>query len=175
MRDAMIAGMTLNIFNKHAERVKMANLAQTVNVLQAVILTEGEKLILTPTYHVLKMYAVHQDAQLIPVNFETPLFEKMGESLPALSISASKDQNNQINISLVNIDDTETHEVSIDVAQLGVNEFEGSILVSKALQDYNDFDNPEVITPKPLKNIKVKKGIATVELPPFSVVVLEGK
>jgi alpha-N-arabinofuranosidase len=121
------------------------------------------------------MYAVHQDAQLIPVNFETPLFEKMGESLPALSISASKDQNNQINISLVNIDDTETHEVSIDVAQLGVNEFEGSILVSKALQDYNDFDNPEVITPKPMKNIKVKKGIATVELPPFSVVVLEGK
>src|SRR6056300_1738388 len=175
MRDAMIAGVTLNIFNNHAERVKMANLAQTVNVLQAVILTEGEKLILTPTYHVLKMYAVHQDAQLIPVNFEIPLFEKMGESLPALSISASKDQNNQINISLVNIDDTETHEVSIDVAQLGVNEFEGSILVSKALQDYNDFDNPEVITPKPLKNIKVKKGIATVELPPFSVVVLEGK
>jgi alpha-N-arabinofuranosidase len=175
MRDAMIAGMTLNIFNNHAERVKMANLAQTVNVLQAVILTEGEKLILTPTYHVLKMYAVHQDAQLIPVNFETPLFEKMGESLPALSISASKNQNNQIHISLVNIDDTQTHEVSIDVAQLGVNEFEGSILVSKALQDYNDFDNPEVITPKPMKNIKVKKGIATVELPPFTVVVLEGK
>jgi alpha-N-arabinofuranosidase len=97
----------------------MANLAQTVNVLQAVILTEGEKLILTPTYHVLKMYAVHQDAQLIPVNFETPLFEKMGESLPALSISASKDQNNQINISLVNIDDTETHEVSIDCSSAG--------------------------------------------------------
>jgi alpha-N-arabinofuranosidase len=174
MRDAMIAGMTLNIFNNHAERVKMANLAQTVNVLQAVILTEEEKLILTPTYHVLKMYAVHQDAQLISVNFETPLFEKMGKSLPALSISASKDQNDQIHISLINIDDTKTHEVSLDVSQLGVSGFEGSILTSNAIQDYNDFDNPEVITPQPMKKIKVKNGRATIELPPFSVIVLKG-
>ena len=174
MRDAMIAGMTLNIFNNHAERVKMANLAQTVNVLQAVILTEEEKLILTPTYHVLKMYAVHQDAQLIPVNFEIPLFEKMGESLPALSISASKDQNDQIHISLINIDDTKAHEVSLDVSQLGVSGFEGSILTSNAIQDYNDFDNPEVITPQPMKKIKVKNGSATIELPPFSVIVLKG-
>ena len=157
----MITGMTLNIFNNHAERVKMANLAQTVNVLQAVILTEGEKLILTPTYHVLKMYAIHQDAQLIPVNFESPNFKKMGESLPAISIS------------LVNIDNSKAHEVSLDVSKLGLAEFEGSILVSNALQDHNDFDNPGVISPKPLKKVKVKNGMATLQLPPFSVVVIK--
>lgn len=173
MRDAMIAGMTLNLFNNHAERVKMANLAQTVNVLQAVILTEGEKLILTPTYHVLKMYAIHQDAQLISVNFDPPYFAKMGESLPAISISASKDQNDKISISLVNIDDSKAHEVSLDVSKLDVAAFEGSILVSNALQDHNDFDNPGVISPKPLKKVKVKNGMASLQLPPFSVVVIK--
>jgi alpha-N-arabinofuranosidase len=173
MRDAMIAGMTLNIFNNHAERVKMANLAQTVNVLQAVILTEGEKLILTPTYHVLKMYAVHQDAQLIPLKYEAPLFTKNGESLPAISLSASKGKNNKTNISLVNIDDTQSHTIAIELSKLNVKNFKATILTSKSLQDHNDFDNPEVVTPKPFKKIKVKNGAAIIELPPFSVVVVE--
>lgn len=174
MRDAMIAGMTLNIFNNHAKRVKMANLAQTVNVLQAVILTKGEKLILTPTYHVLKMYAVHQDAQLIPLEFESPLFEKNGESLPALSLSASKNQENQIHLSLVNIDDMQSHTVEINISELGISEFEGEILQSNSIQDHNDFENPEVVTPQSLNKVKVEKGIAKLTLPPFSVVVLKG-
>ena len=93
MRDAMIAGATLNIFNNHARRVKMANLAQCVNVLQAVILTDEARMILTPTYHIMKMYAVHQDAQLIPVSFDSPKYTFNGESLPAVTISASKDKN----------------------------------------------------------------------------------
>jgi len=174
MRDAMIAGMTLNIFNNHAERVKMANLAQTVNVLQAVILTEGEKLILTPTYHVLKMYAVHQDAQLIPLNYNSPLYTHKGESLPALSMSASKGQNNSINISIVNIDINQSHTVAIDLTDLGVKKFQGTILRSNSIQDHNEFDNPEVVSPKPFKGVKIKDGEAIVEVPPFSVIVLEG-
>ncbi|MGY8923087.1 MAG: alpha-N-arabinofuranosidase [Flavobacteriales bacterium] len=174
MRDAMIAGMTLNIFNNHAERVKMANLAQTVNVLQAVILTEGEKLILTPTYHVLKMYAVHQDAQLIPLEFKSPLFTKNGETLPAISLSASRGKNKNPSISLVNIDDSQSHTVAIELSKLKVKNFNAIILTSESLQDYNDFDHPHAITPKPFKKIKIKNGEATIELPPFSVIVLEG-
>ncbi|MDA8948722.1 alpha-N-arabinofuranosidase [Flavobacteriaceae bacterium] len=174
MRDAMIAGMTLNIFNNHAERVKMANLAQTVNVLQAVILTEGEKLILTPTYHVLKMYAVHQDAQLIPLEFESPLFTKNGETLPAISLSASRGKNNNPSISLVNIDDSQSHIVAIELSKLKVKNFDATILTSESLQDYNDFDHPQAITPKLFKKIKFKNGEAIIELPPFSVIVLEG-
>src|SRR5205807_2558198 len=71
MRDAMIAGVTLNIFNNHCDRVRMANLAQMVNVLQAVILTSGEKILLTPTYHVMEMYNVHQDAKMVPVTLSS--------------------------------------------------------------------------------------------------------
>ena len=97
----------------------------------------------------------------------------MGESLPAISISASKDQNDQINISLVNIDDSKAHEVSLDVSKLGLAAFKGSILVSNALQDHNDFDNPGVISPQPLKKVKVENGVATLQLPPFSVVVIK--
>ena len=104
MRDAMIAATTLNTFNNHARRVKMANLAQVVNVLQAVILTDKEKMILTPTYHVMNMYKAHQDAQLLPVSFENTAYSWGDEKLPALSISASLDKNGSVHISLANID-----------------------------------------------------------------------
>src|SRR5690606_40484856 len=91
MRDAILAGATLNIFNNHAERVKMANLAQTINVLQAVILTDEEKMILTPTYHVMKMYNVHQDAKLLPISVKSNDYTLNGEKLQAVWASASTD------------------------------------------------------------------------------------
>ena len=175
MRDAMIASMNLNIFNNHAKRVKMANLAQVVNVLQAVILTEGEKMILTPTYHVMKMYNVHQDAKLIPLALDTPNYELNGEKLPAINASASKDKAGLIHISLVNIDASKSNTVSIDLNEMGIKSFTGQILTSGTLQDHNTFDNPEEITPKTFKDFKLKKGTVELTIPPFSVVVLEGK
>jgi alpha-N-arabinofuranosidase len=98
MRDAMIAGTTLNIFHKHCERVRMANLAQTINVLQAVILTNEEKMILTPTYHVLEMYNVHQDATLLPLELKSTDYTLGADKLPAISASASKDKNGVIHV-----------------------------------------------------------------------------
>src|SRR5680860_81340 len=175
MRDAMIAGTSLNIFNNHSERVKMANLAQTVNVLQAVILTEEEKMLLTPTYHVLKMYNVHQDAQLLPLSFESPKYEFNGESLPAISTSASKDKNGVIHISLVNIDSKKENTISADISGLKIKNMTGTILKSDMLQDHNTFDNPNKIHPQEFKNFKLKNGSLEMKLPPFSVVVLEGK
>ena len=175
MRDAMIAGTSLNIFNNHARRVKMANLAQTVNVLQAVVLTEDEKMLLTPTYHVMKMYNVHQDAKLLPVEYDSPTYGFEGEELPAISISASQSDTGQVNVSLVNIDAHKSHTVELNLADFGLKDFSGTILSSDDLQDHNTFDEPEKITPKVLKKVKFRKGMLEVEVPPFSVLVVTGK
>tara|TARA_B100001750_G_C15494202_1_gene593138 strand:- start:1689 stop:2150 length:462 start_codon:yes stop_codon:yes gene_type:complete len=152
----------------------MANLAQVVNVLQAVILTEGEKMILTPTYHVMKMYNVHQDAQLIPIELDTPDYEFNGEKLPAVNASASKDAEGKVHISLVNIDSKKSNTVSVDVSALKLKDFTAEILSSKTLEDHNTFESPEKIQLEKFKKFKLKKGTLEVELPPFSVVVLEG-
>lgn len=175
MRDAMIAGATLNIFNNHSERVKMANLAQTVNVLQAVALTKGERMILTPTYYVLKMYTVHHDSQLLPVDFKSPDFSYEGETLPAISVSASKNEAGKVNISLVNIDSKKNNKVEIALGNLNVKNFSATILTSKKLQDHNTFEEPQKIVLAQFKDFKLKNGKLEVNLPPFSVVVLEGK
>ncbi|UAB83216.1 alpha-N-arabinofuranosidase [Zunongwangia sp. SCSIO 43204] len=175
MRDAMIAGVSLNIFNNHSKRVKMANLAQTVNVLQAVALTDGAKMLLTPTYHVMEMYKVHQDAQLLPVEFDSPEYTYEGESLPAVSVSASKDSTGVVHISAVNIDSEKENEVEFDLSEFDIDDFNAEILVSEELQDHNTFDDPKKITPSEFKDFKFKKGTLKMTLPPFSVVVLESK
>ena len=175
MRDAMIAGVTLNIFNNESERVKMANLAQTVNVLQAVALTDGEDMILTPTYHVLKMYTVHHDAQLLPVEFDSPDYLFNGETLPAVSVSASRNENGSVNISLVNIDSQKKNKVEIDLSGLDVNNMTATILNSERLQDHNTFDDPENIVIENFKDFRLRRGKLEVTLPAHSVVVLEEK
>jgi alpha-L-arabinofuranosidase len=173
MRDAMIAGMTLNIFNNHAERVKMANLAQTINVLQAVILTKEEKIILTPTYHVMEMYNVHQDAKLLPLVIHTNDYQLGDEKLPAVSASASLDKNNITHISLTNIDSRKEQEVTIDLRGAKASTVSGRILSSAKLQDHNTFEDPDKIKPAIFKGATINGGMLKAKLPPFSVVVLE--
>ncbi|MEP6930191.1 MAG: alpha-L-arabinofuranosidase C-terminal domain-containing protein [Flavobacterium sp.] len=175
LRDAVLAGATLNIFNNHADRVRMANLAQCVNVLQAVILTDKAKMILTPTYHVMQLYSVHQDAKLLPINFNSPAYTFNGETLPAVSASASKDKNGAVHISLVNIDSKNSNKIEIDTKELSVKNFSGKIITSKKLQDYNSFENPDKIVPIAFKDFENKKGKLEITIPPFSVIVLEGK
>ena len=175
MRDAVLAGATLNIFNNHADRVRMANLAQCVNVLQAVILTDKAKMILTPTYHVMQMYSVHQDAKLLPITINSPLYTYNGETLPALSASASKDKNGLVHISLVNIDSKKENKIEIDIKELGIKNVSGSLLASSKLQDYNSFDKPTKIQPTNFKGFEIKRDTLIVTVPPFSVIILEGK
>ena len=175
MRDAMIAGVTLNIFNNHSDRVRMANLAQTINVLQAVILTDKEKMILTPTYHVLEMYNVHQDATLLPVTVKTNSYSFNNESLPAVSVSASKDSNGLTHISLVNIDMNKTQNVTVQVEGANYKHISGRILVSQHIQDHNTFDETDKIKPASFTDATLKNNSLQVKLPPASVVVLELK
>ncbi len=171
MRDAMIAGMTLNIFNNHADRVKMANLAQTINVLQAVILTKEEKMIKTPTFHVLEMYKVHQDANLIPLRISSQDFVWNGEAIPAVSASASQDKNGRTHISLVNIDPKSSQDVTVALSKAQKLQ-SARLLTSANLRDYNDFDAGDRIVPKAFKGAKVDKQQLTAKLPPFSVLVV---
>jgi alpha-N-arabinofuranosidase len=175
MRDAMIAGVTLNIFHNHADRVRMANLAQAVNVLQAVVLTEGEKMLLTPTYHVMEMYNVHQDAKLIPMTLKSNDYVFEGEKLAAVSASASKDSLGRTHISLVNIDAKKDQEVTIALKGGKYNTVTGRILISAKLQDFNSFSSPDKIKPQTFKGASLKGNSLQVKMPPFSVVVLELK
>jgi alpha-L-arabinofuranosidase len=175
MRDAMIAGVTLNIFNNHADRVRVANLAQTVNVLQAVILTNEEKMIMTPTFHVMEMYNVHQDAKLLPIALKSNEYVLGNEKLPAVSASASVDGNGVTHISLVNIDPKKSQDISVDFYGTSYKTVGGRILTSGAIQDHNTFENPEKLKPAPYKEAQLKGNNLKVKLPPFSVVVLELK
>lgn len=175
IRDAMIAGMTLNIFNNHADRLRIANLAQCVNVLQAVILTDKEKMILTPTYHVMEMYNVHQDATLVPVSVNSPSYVYGTDSLPAVTVSASKDKSGAVHVSITNIDPSRTNDISLDLDGTAFKTVSGRILTSARLQDYNSFTNPDKIKPATFNGAALKAGVLQVKMPPASVVVLELK
>jgi alpha-N-arabinofuranosidase len=175
MRDAMIAGATLNIFNNHSDRVRIANLAQAINVLQAVILTSKEKMILTPTYHVMEMYNVHQDATLLPLTVKTSDYVLGNRKLPAVSVSASKDSLGLTHISLTNIDAHKEQQIAIDATGLNFKSVTGRILASQKLQDMNTFENPEKIKPAVFNGASLKGNTLSVKMPPFSVVVLELK
>jgi alpha-N-arabinofuranosidase len=175
MRDAMIAGATLNIFHNHCDRVRMANLAQTINVLQAVILTNEEKMILTPTYHVMEMYNVHQDAKMVPLTIKCNNYVYGKEKLPAISASASKDSTGALHISLVNIDAKAAQEVNISLEGGNYKTVGGRILTSNKLQDHNTFEEPAKIKPAPFSGASLKGKALSVKMPPFSVIVLELK
>jgi alpha-N-arabinofuranosidase len=175
MRDAMIAGATLNIFNNHSDRVKIANLAQCVNVLQAVILTNKEKMLLSPTYHVMEMYKVHQDATLIPVEVKTDDYIFGNEKLPSASVSASKDAAGLTHISVVNINRNKEEEIQIDMTGKAYKSVSGRILTAAKVDDHNTFENPDAVRPAIFKTATLKAGKLTIKLPAFSVVVLELK
>jgi alpha-N-arabinofuranosidase len=175
MRDAVLAGATLNIFHKYCERVRMANLAQVVNVLQSVILTNEEKMILTPTYHVLEMYNVHQDATMLPVEVQSNDYTFGNEKLPAVSISASRDKNGLTHVSLVNIDPNKPQEITVNLRGMKASGVTGRILTSAKVQDYNTFENPGKVQPASFNGANLSGDVLKVKLPPVSVVVLELK
>jgi alpha-N-arabinofuranosidase len=153
----------------------MANLAQAINVLQAVILTKEEKMILTPTYHVMEMYNVHQDAKLIPLTIKSNDYVFGKQKLPAVSASASKDSTGLMHISLVNIDSKNAQDISIELKGGNFKTVGGRILTSAKLQDHNSFESPDKIKPAAFQGATLKGKTLSVKMPPFSVVVLELK
>ncbi|MBS4208257.1 alpha-N-arabinofuranosidase [Bacillus sp. FJAT-50079] len=174
IRDALVAGLHFHIFHKHAERVQMANIAQTVNVLQAMILTEGEKMIVTPTYHVFDMFKVHQDAQLLTIDENITNYELAGDSLPQVSTSASKDANGSIHISICNLDHQSQTEMEIEVRgmDLGSVKVKGTILTANKMNAHNTFDRPENVKPVEFMGVKTAGQSLLITIPAMSVVMI---
>ena len=174
MRDALVASSSLDIFHKHTSRVKMTNIAQVVNVLQAMILTRGKEMLLTPTYYIFKMYNVHREATFLPATLTCDrIVVNEEESIPVVSSSSSRDKNGVIHVSLSNLDMNKDHVVAVNLDGLKVTGAEGEIINGKNVDDYNEFGKAELIAPKTFNGAKVdKKGGLTVTLPAHSVVTL---
>jgi alpha-N-arabinofuranosidase len=173
IRDAVVAGINLNIFHAHADRVKMANIAQTVNVLQAIILTQGEKMILTPTYHVFEMYKVHQGATFIPIELKSPSYQLDNQSVPAVNASASRDSTGKLHLSLVNLDPHRTVQISTKMAGAALKTVTGRILTAGEMDSRNTFEQPEAVKPAAFDGAKLNGDTLNVTMPSKSVVVLE--
>ena len=186
MRDAMVAALSLNIFQRHTDRVKMANIAQIANVLQSMVLTDTKgngHMVLTPTYHVFRMYNGFQEATYLPTEVKSDYIPVEGGHrqnmvdgvIPAVSASAAKKQDGGYIISLVNPSLDKKQEVEIVLDGANIKRFEGEILTSKDIKTYNDFDNPNKVTPTAFKDAKVKKNKVSVKIPAKSIVVLNLK
>lgn len=173
IRDALVAGINFNIFHKHCDRVKMANIAQAVNVLQAVILTEGAKMILTPTYHVFNMYKVHQDAELLDLNIKSAEYSFGGETVPQVTATASVDSEGKIHVSLCNLNPKESADISCDIRGEKLSKVTGIILTADNMTDYNTFEEPEKVAPRAFSGANIDGNTLKALLPPMSVVTLE--
>ena len=174
LRDAVTAALYLNIFNNHARRIKMANIAQLVNVLQSMLLTNDEQIVKTPTFYVFKMYKVHHEATLLPINVKCQDYKYDGNTLPSISASASEDSTGKIHISLANIDPDNNRNVEIDLRgskPLGTGN--GEIITSQHMNDYNDFGKPEKVDIKNFSDFHLQNNILILNLPSKSVVTVE--
>ena len=173
LRDALIASTNLNIFNNHCDRVKGAALAQTINVLQSLILTDKEKMLLTPTYHVFDMYKVHQDAKYLPMQLTSPDYVSGDKKLPAINVSASQDAAGKVHISFTNLDLHKDIKISTILKDIKWKSVTGQILTSANITDINTFDKPNTISLKDFKGAKKDGDNLVVTLPAKSVVTLE--
>lgn len=179
LRDAMVAALSLNVFHKHADRVKMANIAQVVNVLQSMILTDTKgngHMVLTPTYYVFKMYKPFQNATSLPsdVQCSSHTFEK-GLPIANLQSSSAKTTDGTIIVSLANIDLQKGQEVALALDGYNANSVCGEILTAKNITDYNDFNHTETIKSENFTGAKIKKNQIMVKIPAKSIVVLKIK
>ena len=173
LRDALIAAINLNIFAKHADRVRMSAIAQMVNVLQAMILTDGDKMVLTPTYHVFEMYKPWQDATVLPINIDTPTYSKGAFALPAVSGSAVRGRDGKIHVGLANADPTQANRVTIALDGAAARSVTGRVITAEAMDAHNNFDAPQTVGPAVFKGASMQGGKLVVTLPAKSVVVLE--
>jgi alpha-L-arabinofuranosidase len=174
VRDAVTASLYLNIFNNNARRVKMANIAQTINVLQAMLLTKDDKLVKTPTFYVFKMYKVHQDATLLPINLTCEDYTFNGMTLPSVSASASKDDKGKIHVSLCNINPNKDITVEIDLrGDKKLSKVNGEIITASAMNAHNDFDKPEEVNCKEFTGFKMEDNVLKITMPSKAVVTVE--
>jgi alpha-N-arabinofuranosidase len=173
LRDALVAGLNFHIFHRHADRVTMANIAQTVNVLQAMLLTDEEKMVRTPTYHVFEMFKVHQGGTFLPVDVESEDYVWEGEKLPSVSASATRDRDGNVHLSLVNTHPGQEQSVTCEIVGSTGKALSGQVLTAPAIQAHNTFEQPHAVEPAAFEDANWQSDRLQVKLPPKSVVVLQ--
>jgi alpha-N-arabinofuranosidase len=171
LRDALVASLTLDIFHRHADRVKMANIAQMVNVLQAMILTDKEKMTVTPTYHVFEMYIPFQDATSLPAEVNGPTYQRGEWSLPQVSVSAARDTSGKLHIAFTNVDPNRGASITTKINGVNAKSLTGRILTANSMDARNTVDYPNAVKPAPFKGTRRGNDLR-VDLPPKSVVVV---
>jgi alpha-N-arabinofuranosidase len=171
LRDAILAALNLNIFAQHADRVRMANIAQMINVLQAMILTDKEKMVLTPTYYVYKMYVPFQGATFVPVTFDAGTYTHDGIILPRVDAIAAKDKAGKLWLAITNVDPNQSAELEVSLAGINAKSAAGETLTAPKVDSVNTFDAPNTVVPKPI-SAKAQDGKLTLELAPKSVTVI---
>jgi len=172
LRDALVAGINLNIFNNHSDRVRMSNIAQMINVLQSVILTKDKEMVLTPTYYVFQMYKVHQDAVMLPVEIKSNQYILDSQSVDAVNCSASV-KNGMINITLCNLDPNKSQEVSFELPGFKFSKTTGKVVTGNKINSFNDFGKREEVSMTDFKNTKTTDGKIVAVLPAKSVVLIQ--
>ncbi len=171
VRDALVAGINLNIFNNHADMISMANIAQIVNVLQSPILTKGKEMVKTPTFYIFKMYNVHQDAKLVPLELKTEDYTFNGESIPAVTASASE-KDGVISLTLTNANPNKSVSVNCSLNK-NLKVVNAQVVSGKNFNDYNDFDNAEKVGISDFKTSKVRNKQLNLDIPAHSVLLVQ--
>jgi alpha-N-arabinofuranosidase len=171
LSDAILASLNLNIFARHADRVRMANIAQMINVLQAMILTDKEKMVRTPTYYLFKMYVPFQEASFVPVAFDAGTYTQGSVSLPRLDAIAAVDASGKLWLEITNLDPAEPLEIEADVTGIAAKSAKGETLTAPAVDSINTFDTPRRVVPKPVAGT-VHDGKLTLTVEPKSVTVI---
>jgi alpha-L-arabinofuranosidase len=171
LRDAILAALNLNIFARHADRVRGANIAQMINVLQAMILTDKEKMVLTPTYYVFKMYVPFQDSTSVPVTFDAGTYVHDNISLPRVDAIAAKGKDGKLWLEVTNVDPAEPTEIELNLSGINARSAAGETLTAAKVDSVNTFDAPNTVVPKPI-SVKAQGGKLILKLEPMSVTVL---
>lgn len=172
MRDAMVAAINLNIFNRHCDRVKMANIAQMVNVLQAMILTEGDQMVLTPTYYVFDLYQCHQGAELLESSIDCKEIETEKGTIPEITQSASINKNGLVHLTAANLSADQSSRLKIHFGEDQPKDLHVEMLQGE-IHDKNTFENPDCVKKAVFEKSRVERNLVELELPPCSIICLE--
>src|SRR5918912_1535311 len=171
LRDAVLAALNLDIFARHADRVRMANIAQMINVLQAMILTDKEEMVLTPTYYVYKMYVPFQDATFVPVTFNAGTYTHGDITLPRVDAIAAKDKAGKLSLEITNLDPNQPVEIEVNIVGIASKSASGETLTAPKVDSVNTFGAPNTVVPKPF-SAKAQGGKLALKLEPKSVTVI---
>jgi alpha-N-arabinofuranosidase len=172
LRDAVVAAANFNIFHKYAARVRMANIAQTVNVLQAMILTDGSKMLLTPTYYAFKMYVPFQDSVYLPLDVQSPLVTAGDKAIPSFNASAAKGKDGKVYIAIANLTADDDVRLAVDLGELKARKVAGEVLTAAAMDALNRMGAAEAVKPVPFSGAKLNGRKLNLDVPAKSVVVI---